>query len=97
MNKRWEVLKKDEEGNKYEIHVHLSGDLLKVDCVGITPKGKRKIVFVGNFTDNKYRGYPVAERGEAVRKDILASVPNHLLMEALTETWERLKPLEINL
>jgi hypothetical protein len=97
MSEQWIILKKDEEGNKYTIHVHLLEKKLKIKSVGLTPKGKRKIRFIGSAMSNEYRGYPVSERGEAARKHILSVVPNHLLIEALREVWESLKPNEINL
>lgn len=95
MDNQWEVLKKDENGNKYTIHVKLSGNRLVINEVGLTPKGKRKVTFIGNVFDNKYRGYAVKDRGQAAKDDILASVPNHLLQEALNDIWKTLKPEEI--
>lgn len=97
MGKQWEIKKKDNEGNSYFIYVILSGDKLKIDNVDLKPKGKRKLIAIGNALDNKYRGYAVKDRGQAARDDILASVPNHFLMEALMEAWEELKPTEIRL
>lgn len=94
----WHVLKKDEEGNKYDIRIIFFDNKLKIDDVGFIPKGKRKPIYLGAKLTNDYGWRVLAWEGrrEAQKEEILKVTPKHLLLEALNEVWDELRPTEIN-
>jgi len=93
----WNILKKDEEGNKYNIRVYYRNNKLVIDDVGYIPKGKRKATFIGSGLTNDYGWRALAWEGrrEAQKEAILKVVPKQLLLEALTDVWSNLQPTEI--
>lgn len=93
----WSILKKDEVGNKYDIIILFIDNTLKIDDVGYIPKEKRKATFLGAALTNDYgwRALSWEGRREAQKTKILEVVPEHLLLEALNDAWEQLKPTEL--
>jgi len=73
------------------------GSGLKVEDVGFIAKGKRKPVYLGASLTNDYgwRALNWDGRREAQKAKILEVVPEHLLLEALNDVWEKLKPSEL--
>ncbi|AXN39810.1 hypothetical protein [Peribacillus butanolivorans] len=100
MLRMWEIKKKDAEGNKFLVRVRFDERInrLRVDDVGFTPKGKRKVIFIGASITNDYgwRALTWEGRHEATVAEILKYTPKELLMEALIEAWEQTKPTELN-
>lgn len=99
MNGMWEIAKKDEEGNKYVVKIRFDEQVrgLRIYDVGFTPKGKRKVIYLGSTLTNDYgwRALTWEGRHEATVAKILEYAPKELLMEALLEAWEQTKPTEL--
>jgi hypothetical protein len=98
-----EVIKKDADGNNYEIRVSVNSNMeLAIDDVGFKAKGKRKwhyLIGLGSaITSNySYRALDTKERREYRLNYLLEKVPNELLEEALNEVWEQMKPSQIKI
>lgn len=93
----WNILKKDEEGNKYDIRIKFVNNELLIDDVGFIPKGKRKPIYLGAELTNDYgwRALVWEGRREAQKEAILKITPIYLLLEALNDVWAKLQPTEI--
>ncbi|MCO0597390.1 hypothetical protein NGI46_07905 [Peribacillus butanolivorans] len=96
MNGIWDVHKKDKEGNKFVIKVRFDErrNELNISDVGYTPKGKRKVTFIGDSLGDDYgwRALTCEDRRDAQIQEILKYVSKEMLMEALIEAWEQSKP-----
>ncbi|MFP3727416.1 hypothetical protein U8V72_19745, partial [Priestia filamentosa] len=94
-----EVKKKDKEGNRYLIQIRFNEDekQFKVSDVGYTPKGKRKVTWIGSSLTDDYnwRRLNFEDRRKAQLEEILKYISKELLMEALVEVWEQTKPREL--
>jgi hypothetical protein len=97
LNETYEVVKKDADGNKYTIRIYFRKGRLVIDDVGYTPKGKRKVTFLGAQLTNNYgwRALAWEGRGEAQKSEILKYTDESILLEALQEVWLSLKPAEL--
>jgi hypothetical protein len=93
------VNKKDNEGNRLEIRIWLDDrvNILKIENVGIIPKGKRKINYVisSNNREFGFRAGVSEDLSQRKLEEILKFVSEEILMEALNEVWETLKPTKL--
>ena len=96
--KSWHIVKKDENGNKYDIRIIFRNDKLTIDDVGFIAKGKRKPLYLASSLSNdySYRALDWDGRKEAQKQAILKVTPTHLLFEALEDVWKELQPTEVN-
>jgi hypothetical protein len=97
MYNQFRVHKKDDEGNRLEIRIWLDDrvNVLKIENVGIILKGKRKINYVIS-SDNRVFGEINSENlSQRKLEEILKFVSEEILMEALNEVWEELKPTKL--
>lgn len=92
-----EILKKDDNGNKFVIRVRFIDGKLSIDDVGFTPKGKRKVTYLASSLrdDYSWRVLSSKERREAQAAEILNYASEEMLLDALREVWESLKPTEV--
>jgi hypothetical protein len=97
MSETYQVIKKDADGNKYTIRIHFRKGKLVVDDVGYTPKGKRKVTYLGSRLTDDYgwRALGWEGRREAQKSEILKYAEESMLLDALQEVWMSLKPLEL--
>lgn len=93
----WNVMKKDEDGNKYNIRIYFRNKQLVIDDVGFIPKGKRKPTYLAGELTNDFgwRALDGVGRRNAKIEAILKVTPKHLLSEALNDVWTSLQPTEI--
>lgn len=87
-------------GAKAEIRVGYNERLRKFEItgVGIVPKGKRKMMYIGDcrMTDNyQYRCLNMEDREKVEFKSYVEVVGLDILNEALLEAWEMTKPSPI--
>lgn len=88
-------------GTKAEIRIdyYEREKQFKVTGVGIIPKGKRKMVYVGDqrLTDNyQYRCLDMEQRRKVEFKAYVEAVGIETLNDALIEAWESIKPNQIS-
>jgi hypothetical protein len=95
--KIYEVIRKDADGNKYTIRVIFRDGKLAIDDVGYTPKGKRKVTFIGRQLRDDYGWRMLDSNGrvEAQKSEILKCAEESMLIDALQEVWLSLKPTEL--
>lgn len=84
-------------GTKAEIRVGYDERSQKfyITGVGIIPKGKRKMIHIGNskMTDNyQYRCLNIEDREKVKFKTYVEAIRVEVLNEALLEAWEMTKP-----
>lgn len=91
------INKVKEDGTKLEIRVLLIDGKFRIDNIGVTPKGKRKITYIGSIIsdDYSYRRLSGEEREKYKMKKFLEVCPIDLMNEALQEAWLSLKPSEL--
>ena len=94
----WEIIKKDKNGDKYEIRIIFQNRKFIIDDVGYIQKGKRKAVYLGARMkeDYSWRSLNMENRRAAQKEEILKVVPEHLLLEAITDVWKELQPNIVN-
>ncbi|WP_211747946.1 hypothetical protein [Paenibacillus sp. Marseille-Q4541] len=88
-------------GTKAEIRVEYEerNSQFKIKGVGIIPKGKRKMQYIGDnrMTDNySYRCLSTEDREKVEFKSYVEAVGINVLNEALNEAWEKSKPKPID-
>jgi hypothetical protein len=88
-----------EDGTKLEIRVLLIDNKFRIDDIGVTPKGKRKITYLGLIISNdySYRKLNTEERIKYRMNKFLEVCPIELMNEALQEAWLSLKPEELTI
>lgn len=87
-------------GTKAEIRVGYDerSQVFKISSVGIIPKGKRKMFYIGDskMTDNyQYRCLNIEDRRKVEFKAYVEAVGLEVLNDALLEAWETTKPKQI--
>lgn len=94
-----EVQKKDANGTRFIVKIRYEDrdNTLRIWDVAMIPKGKRKPIYLASsLTDDySYRRLNSEGRLEAEKKFILEHISEELLMEAVLEAWERMKPTEL--
>lgn len=85
-----------ENGDKVAIRVRFndSKGYLYIDDVALTPKGKRKEIYVkGELTDEyPYRRLSIVDRNKAELKRFVEVASVEVLNNALVAAWEDFKP-----
>jgi hypothetical protein len=94
MNDQFYIEKTKEDGTKLEIRVLLVDRKLRIDDVGVTPKGKRKITYLGSriSDDYSYRSLNSEDKQKYKLEKFKEVCTVKLLNEALEEAWLQLKP-----
>ncbi|PYY28224.1 hypothetical protein [Paenibacillus illinoisensis] len=83
--------------NRFEFHERERQ--FKIVGVGVIPKGKRKMMYIGDsrLTDNyQYRCLDMEQRSKVEFKAYVEAVGIDTLNDALSEAWERIKPKPIS-
>lgn len=89
-----------DNGTKTEIRVEYDerAKKFKIVGVGVVPKGKRKMIYIGDskMTDNyQYRCLNMEDREKVKFKTYIEAVGLDILNEALHEAWEMTEPKPI--
>jgi hypothetical protein len=88
-----------EDGTKLEIRITFIEGKFRIDDIGVTPKGKRKITYLDRVIsdDYAYRRLNTEDRLKYKMNKFLEVCPVELMNEALQEAWLSIKPDELKI